>query len=266
MSELTATAKVASEASRERDRTIRHRVRERRFWGYLFWGFMGLVIAVPELSAAFLKEYVPWPTISGTIGYLEYWHPWVAIIVVGAIVWWALHVVEFGPEKRPVLGIDIDENPEKRYVNTPGGMSTRAVQITPPSNRFGIIYMLIGAIAVIVPSFAVALVIRPDDEYLLGEVLYGAILIFWILIPLYLGYQGRDVPWPTLFETFRAFAHLEKFKVMATVIAGGILVLLIHLVLYPWPSTIPDIQDLHRQSNDQRHQEKKESEPSPFAP
>ena len=41
--------------------------------------------------------------------------------------------------------------------------------------------------------------------------------------------------------------------------------LLIHLVLYPWPSTIPDIQDLHKQIEDQRHEEKKESEPSPFA-
>ena len=245
---------------------IRAKAREKRFWGYFFWGFMGLVIAVPELSAAFLKEYVPWPTISGTIGYLEYWHPWVALIVVGAIVWWALHVVEFGPEKRPVLGIDIDENPEKRYVNMPGGWSTRAVQITPSTNRFGVVYMLIAAIAVIVPSFVVALAIRPDDEYLLGEVLYSAILIFWILIPLYLGYKGKDVPWPTLFETFRAYAHLERFKIVATVIAGGILVLLIHLVLYPWPSTIPDIQDLHKQIEDQRHEEKKESEPSPFAP
>lgn len=253
-------------ATRERESQVREQVRGRRAWGYVFWGFMGLVILIPELAAAKNPKEVPWPTISGTIGYLEYWHPWVALIVIGAITWWALHVVEFGPEKRPVLGIDIDENRQKRYVNTPGGWSTRAEQLKPLSKRIGLIYMLIAFLAVVVPSLSVALVIRPDDEYLLGEVLYGFIFVFWILIPLYLGYRGRDVPWPTLFETFRDFAHLERFKVIATLIAGGIIVLLIHLVLYPWPSTIPDIQDLHRQYEDQRHQEKKESEPSPFSP
>lgn len=259
-------AELATRPPREREKKIRAQVRERRTWGYIFWGFMGVVIAVPELAAAFFDEYVPWPTISGTIGYLEYWHPWVALIVIGVIVWWALHVVEFGPEKRPVLGVDIDENPTNRYVNTPGGWSTRAERLDPLSNRFGVIYMVIAVIAVVIPSLALALVLRPDDEYLLGEILYGAILLFWILIPLLLSYKGRDVPWPTLFETFRDFAHLEKFKIVATVIAGGIIVLMIHLVLYPWPSTIPDIQDLHKQYEDQRHEDKKESEPSPFAP
>jgi hypothetical protein len=256
-----------SEATRERERKIRTEVRSRRTWGYIFWGLMGVIIAVPELTAAFLDDYVPWPTISGTIGYLEYWHPWVALIVIGAIAWWALHVIEFGPEKRPVLGIDMPDNPQKRYVNTPGGWSTRAEQ--PPtvlSTRFGVIYIVIALLAILIPSFSVALAIRPDDEFLLGEVLYSAILIFWILIPLFLAYVGREVPWPTLFETFRDFAHLEPFKVIATVIAGGIIVLLVHLVLYPWPSTIPDIQDLHKQYDKQRHQEKKQSEPSPFAP
>jgi hypothetical protein len=95
---------VAVEVARPRERAIRAEVRQRRAWGYVFWGLMGVAIAVPELSAAFWPEYVPWPTISGIVGYLEYWHPWVALIVVGVIAWWALHVIEFGPEKTPVLG------------------------------------------------------------------------------------------------------------------------------------------------------------------
>lgn len=254
------------EAKSEREERLRTQVRSRRAWGYIFWGFMGVVIAVPELTAAFLDEYVPWPTISGTVGYLEYWHPWVALIVIGVIAWWALHVVEFGREKRPVLGVDMSKNPEKQYVNTPGGWSTRAEEPISLGTQFGVIYILIALLSVVVPSFSVALVIRPDDEYLLGEGLYSAILIFWILIPLFLAYTGREVPWPTLFETFRDFVHLEPFKVIATLIAGGILVLLIHLVLYPWPSTIPEIQDIHKQYESQKHQEKKESEPSPFTP
>jgi hypothetical protein len=251
------------EVTELRDREIRARVRERRAWGYFFWGVMGLVIAVPELSAAFWSEYVPWPTISGTVGYLEYWHPWVALVVVGVIAWWALHVIEFGPEKTAVLGVDVDQNPEHRYVNTPGGWSTRAEQLGPPVN--GLLYMLIATVAVVVPSLFVALVARPDDEYLLGEVLYALIFVFWILVPLAMAYAGREVPFPTLFETFRDFARLDPIKLFAAVIAGGIVVLLIHLVLYPWPSIIPDLQDLNEQNDQRRHEEKKENEPSPFS-
>lgn len=254
----------AVEALRARESAIRVQVRTRRGWGYLFWGLMGLVIAVPELAAAFWPEYVPWPTISGTIGYLQYWHPWVSLIVVGVIAWWALHVIEFGPEKTAVLGIDVEENPARRYLNTPGGWSTRAERLGAPIN--GYVYMLVAIIGVVVPSLAVALLLRPDDEYLLGEVLYSAIFVFWILIPLILAYRGNEVPFPTLFETFRDFARLDRFKLFAAVLAGGIAVLLIHLVLYPWPSIIPDLKDLHEQNKQQRHAEKKRNEPSPFAP
>lgn len=260
---MVVPAAVAPEALHARERAIHAQVRERRAWGYFFWGFMGLVIAVPELLAAFWPEYVPWPTISGTVGYLEYWHPWVALIVVGAITWWALHVVEFGPEKRAVFGVDVQENPRKEYVNTPGGWSTTAVRLEPPVNGFA--YMAIAIIGVLAPGLLVALFLRPDDEYLLGEVLYGAIFIFWILVPLVMAYRGNQVPFPTLFETFRDFARLEPFKIVAAVIAGGIVVLLIHLVLYPWPSIIPDLKDLRDENKQQRHEEKKDKEPSPFS-
>jgi hypothetical protein len=217
---------------------------------------------VPELTAAFWDEYVPWPTISGTIGYLEYWHPWVALIVVGVIAWWAIHVVEFGPEKTLVLGVDVRRNPKRRYVNTPGGWSTKAKELRGVN---GFIYMPAAFIAVVVPSIVVATIVRPDDEILLGEVLYSLIFVFWILIPLGLAYLGNEVPWPTLFETFRDFARLDPSKLVAAVIGGGIAVLLIHLVLYPWPSIIPDLKDLREQNQQQQHREKKENEPSPFA-
>jgi hypothetical protein len=255
---------TTAEAEGLREQRIQAQVRRRaRGWGYLFWGFMGLVIAVPELSAVFWSDYVPWPTISGTVGYLEYWHPWVSLIVVGVIAWWALHVIEFGPERTEVFVVDVNQNPNRRYVNTPGGWSTRAKQLGSPVN--GLLYMAIAIVAVVIPSLFVALVARPDDEYLLGEVLYALIFVFWILIPLTLAYAGREVPFPTLFETFRDFARLDPIKVFAAMIAGGIVVLLIHLVLYPWPSIIPDLQDLNEQNEQQRQEEKKENEPSPFS-
>jgi hypothetical protein len=256
----------ASEMRRARARAIRAPIRQRRAWGYFFWGFMGLVIAIPELSAAFWSEYVPWPTISGTVGYLEYWHPWASLIVVGVIAWWALHVIEFGPEKTVTLGVDETQNPDGKYWNTKLGWNTRAKQLRPVRPLYGLIYMAIAIIVLVGISLLIALGLRPDDEFLLGEVLYSTIFVFWILIPLGLAYFGNDIPFPTLFETFRDFAHLDRFKVFATLIAGGIVVLLIHLVLYPWPSIIPDLKDLNEQNKQQRHVEKKESEPSPFSP
>jgi hypothetical protein len=251
-----------------REQAIRTEVRSRRAWGYIFWGLMGVFIFVPEILAVTKKEWVPWPTISGTIGQLEYWHPWVSLIVVGVIAWWALHVVEFGPEKTLVLGVDVQRNPKNQYLNTPGGWSTRASELRPFSGTVGVIYIALATIAVIAPSVYVAKVVRPADEHVTGWFLYGLIFIFWILIPLALAYPGKEVPWPTLFETFRDFSTLrfDRFKIVATLIVGGIVVLLIHLVLYPWPVIIPDLKDLHEQNKQQRQEEKERNEPSPEAP
>ena len=51
----------------------------------------------------------------------------------------------------------------------------------------------------------------------------------------------------------------------AIVVAAGILILLVHLAFYPWPASIPDMQDLHKQFDKQRHEQKKEKEPPPDA-
>ena len=55
----------------------------RLLWGYIVWGAMGAVVALPELWAAVASKDVPFPTISGTIGYIEYWHPEFALLVIG---------------------------------------------------------------------------------------------------------------------------------------------------------------------------------------
>lgn len=266
--EIEQLVERAEQEKLAREQAIRAEVRSRRAWGYIFWGLMGVFIFVPEILAVTKKEWVPWPTISGTIGQLEYWHPWVSLIVVGVIAWWALHVVEFGPEKTLVLGVDVQRNPKNQYLNTPGGWSTRASELRPVSGTVGVIYIALATIAVIAPSLYVAKVVRPADEHVTGWVLYGLIFIFWILIPLALAYPGKEVPWPTLFETFRDFSTLrfDRFKIVATLIGGGIVVLLIHLVLYPWPVIIPDLKDLHEQNKQQRQEEKERNEPSPEAP
>jgi hypothetical protein len=43
------------------------------------------------------------------------------------------------------------------------------------------------------------------------------------------------------------------------------LILLVHLAFYPWPASIPDMQDLHKQFDKQRHEQKKQKEPPPNA-
>jgi hypothetical protein len=48
-------------------------------WGYIVWGAMGVVVALPELLSA--TADVGFPTISGTVGYLEYWHPEFALLL-----------------------------------------------------------------------------------------------------------------------------------------------------------------------------------------
>ena len=68
------------------------RVNRRELWGYAVWAAMGVVIAVPEISAA-LSNSVPWPTISGTTGHLEYRWNVTSILAVGLIVFAAFHAL-----------------------------------------------------------------------------------------------------------------------------------------------------------------------------
>jgi hypothetical protein len=53
---------------------------------------------------------------------------------------------------------------------------------------------------------------------------------------------------------------------VALVVTAGLVILLIHLVFYPWPATIPDIQDLHEQYKQQGHPTLRVPEPMPPPP
>ena len=54
----------------------------------------------------------------------------------------------------------------------------------------------------------------------------------------------RDVPFPTLFSTIRSLER--RLRLLAYVFAAGLTVLTFHLLLYPWPSIIPDIGRTHQ--------------------
>jgi membrane protease YdiL (CAAX protease family) len=106
-----------------------------------------------------------------------------------------------------------------------------------------------------------------DDEYLVGQTLYGLTAAFWVLVPMFLAWPKKhsvDIPFPTLFETVR---NLERrLRGVALVVTAGLVILLIHLVFYPWPATIPDIQDLHEQYKQQGHPTLRVPEPMPPPP
>jgi hypothetical protein len=60
--------------------------------------------------------------------------------------------------------------------------------------------------------------------------------------------------------------NIEKRRSPVAVLFGaGIAILLLHLALYPWPSVIPDLQDLHHLKNPS-HAQQKQREPDPKAP
>jgi hypothetical protein len=109
------------------------------------------------------------------------------------------------------------------------------------------LYFLFAAAAVAIPTLAFAALYEVDAEdhrYVVGYVMYASIAFWWLALPSWAVYkEGRKVPFPSIFATF---VNLEKRAPFATIVIGaGLVILLIHLVLYPWPATIPDTNRLH---------------------
>jgi len=86
-------------------------------WGYRIWGPILAFIFVTEILAAAsktLKDAIPWPTISSTVGHLEARWPIVAVLVVALIVMVAYHAVA-----------------DRSAPRTRGGRTTRRTQRAP---------------------------------------------------------------------------------------------------------------------------------------
>ena len=75
----------------------------REAWGYGVWLTFGVVVAVPELWAAFDKESAPFPTISATTGDLEVRHVILALVVATALVVGIYNSVRLPKDKTGVL-------------------------------------------------------------------------------------------------------------------------------------------------------------------
>lgn len=221
----------------------------KRRLGYLIWGVAAAVIAIPELLAAAGAGlgFLHFKTISETTGHLERYHPWVELVVVAGIVFFAYSYFRTSPHanKRPNLA------------RTPGGRLTvdehadhDAREDFDDRKARGI---FIAAASVVLTGVALATLAAIkwwDDErhFHPSYVLYGLLFLFWLVIPsLVVFFGGREVPFPTLYRTVRNLEEwLEQLRLpwnlgpllawfVTYVILAGLVILLIHLTLYPYP-------------------------------
>lgn len=227
----------------------------REAWGYGVWMVFSVVVLVPEFWAAFWKESAPFPTISGTTGALEYDRPWLALVVTGVIVLCVYSSFRFPKTRTGVLqkwestgeasGESLRGDQALPYRTPGGGRFTRST--TPVRELSTVAYFAFATVFIIVCTTIAATASDPNDEYYVGRTLYGLIALFWIAIPSFLAWPKRwalDVPFPTLFSTVRSLER--RLRVVALLVVAGMTILLLHLVLYPWPSIIPDLSRTHR--------------------
>lgn len=186
---------------------------ERR--GYLFWGPTILLVLGVELLGALSKTFenwIPWPTISGTVGHLEKRWDWVAVIVVGLLSTVAFHALATRTRQR-LEGRTFRE----------GAPSPAETSWYSPWLVFGLT-----AIAFVVPyAFGVR-------DFELGYTIYGALGVFGILIPsIFAIGLNRLVRFPTLFFAIDQFRR--RLHAVALILIAGLSILLVHLAFYPWP-------------------------------
>jgi hypothetical protein len=213
-------------------------------WGYGVWGAMGLVIAVPELSAVGKGCDFPWPTISTTVGHLQELWPVVALVPVALIVMGAYFAFTLMPSSPPTIADD-----ENLIVRTAEGRRTKMaftsyeqLATAPPAGWSAedptrkplpaVPYFGVAALAVI-GGWVVALGI--DDRFATGYIGYSIIAIFWVVLPSALAYWfKRDVEFATLTYTVGMLGR--RLPIVAALTAALLVILLLHLALYPWPS------------------------------
>jgi type II secretory pathway component PulF len=215
----------------------------RRTWGYLLWGIAALVIAIPEITAAVDGNTVlhHFTTISAMTGHLERHHTWVELVVVAAIVYGAFSSFREAP------------GPDGAGKTRAGRLTVRPAAVGEHRHHFGSdtapVWFAVAAIgsfvAITLATLAAIKWWDDKDHYHPSYVLYGLIGLLWLVVPgLVAFFGGKDVPFPTAFQTV---ANLEDWLrrkgrfgpflawLVTYVIAAGLVILLLHLTLYPYP-------------------------------
>jgi hypothetical protein len=224
----------------------------KRRWGYVVWVVAGAVIGVPEIVAAADQGALPFTTISEMVGHLERHHTWVELLVILAIVFTVFSTVRVSPRSQSG-GHSPEEDTQPR--RTPGGRLTLQAVATPAAAfddedapRLFAVAAFLSLVAVAVATWAATRWWDDARHYRPAYVLYGLLGLLWLVIPSLVAFAwGKDCPFPTLFRTV---ANLEDWLrsrpwprslgpvlgwLVTYVILAGLIILLLHLTLYPYP-------------------------------
>jgi len=211
-------------------------------WGYVVWAAMGLVVGVPEVWAAVAGSDFVWPTISTTVGHLQDRWPVVALVPVALIVMSGYSLFRVGAGT-VTLQTESDghfqalgRTPQGRLARQDVSLAQLASGDAPALGQRRewrvVPYFALATVCVVVSAAAASASANP---YFVGYVLYSTIAVFWIAIPNVAAYWFKhDVPFTTLFYTVRCLGR--RLQLVAAFIAALLVILLLHLAFYPWPS------------------------------
>lgn len=208
-------------------------------WGYAVWSAMGVVVGVPEIWAAVAGDDFVWPTISTTVGHLQERWPVVALFPVATIVIGAYSVLRV-PIGDTMLQADfqaIGRTAQGRLAKQDVSLEQLAAGgvVASATDRDEWPVLPYFAFATVVVVAGSLLASASENRFLVGYALYSLIAIFWIVVPNALAYFfGKDFPYTTLFFTVRSLGRRLQF--VAAVVAALLVILLLHLAFYPWPS------------------------------
>ena len=200
---------------------------------------MGVVIAVPELLAAAGGNNFLWPTISTTVGHLQGRWPVLTLIPVALIVMAGTSVlrIRLGDTALQADQRAIGRSPQGRLIKqevTFEQLAQGGIPPAPPARgEWPVLpYFVVATAVVVIGGVAAA---PSDSRFLVGYVIYTLIALFWVVLPNLAAYfLKKDFPFTTLFFTVTALSRRLQF--VAAFVAALLVILLLHLAFYPWPT------------------------------
>jgi hypothetical protein len=204
----------------------------RRRLGYVVWGVAFVIIIVPELLAAvpLTESQLPFPTISRTIGHLEAVDPAWTLLPTALIVLF-MYALFRVPQNVADPHDEDDERPAlRRFIRNSAICVVLVVGVTILAfNRW--------------PDQVVNGQKLPN--FYVAYCLYGVIFLLFLVLPTYTELRDERHSYPSLVRTV---VNLEQWIgddtrvrralawVVGFLIVWGMVFLLLHLTLYPFPN------------------------------